>query len=221
MEGTTMTAGFRDDDQRLRACRTLLAAGGVEWLWNERGPTDAARGIIAADGHPLSARERALLLAAWAFWSGDSSRLRFAELSGLPEAESIYKLAIATLYGPDAVDAWLIRPDDASFVAFDSPDFHAATAKLFDEARAALAENRGQPLNIASAADACALGAVQMADYTMMLGVRVIEDDAERHAEAIRVAVRVLSTFATLSHRRARAAAMSELASDDGSESEC
>lgn len=197
-----MSLGFRDEEQRLRACRTLLAVGGVDGMWDHRGPTHAARAALTEHGIALAPGVRALVLAAWAFWTGEPIPLRLDEVLGLPEAEPILKLAIAAVYGPDAIDAWLARPDGEGFVSGDDARVHAAAARLFDEARATLAEHGGLPMNMAAAPDACALGVLHMADYAMMVGMPIVDDDDDRHARARRIAVEVLGMFATLSHRR-------------------
>lgn len=197
-----MKIAFRDDEQRLRACRTLLAAGGVERLFTAHGPTREAS-ALAEDASVLEPGPRALVRAAYALWKREPNALGFDDLVGLPEAEPLFKLAIASAYGPDAIDAWLARPSAEGYVC-GRAEAEAAAAKLYDEARAVLAEHRDLPMNMGAAADACALGVLQMADYAMMMGMPVIEDDDVRRAEAMRVALRVLEMFATLANERAR-----------------
>jgi hypothetical protein len=102
---------FRDDRQLARACRTLLATVRLGRLWGEDGPTCEAKALLESDGGPLSSGERVMLLAAWAFWNG-SGGLSLAEvlerLDGEP-AEALCFLVMASKYGADAVDDWLVE----------------------------------------------------------------------------------------------------------------
>jgi hypothetical protein len=109
---------FRDDHQLARACRALLATVCLDHLWSQDGPTSRARDLLERDGGPLSSGERVMLLAAWAFWNG-SGGLTLAEvlerLDAEP-AEALCFLMMASKYGADAVDDWLVehgRPGDA------------------------------------------------------------------------------------------------------------
>src|SRR5258708_38472303 len=70
---------LRDDQQLARACRALLATVRLERLWTEDGPTPEASELLEADGGPLSAGKRIVLLAAWTFWNG-AGGLRLAEV---------------------------------------------------------------------------------------------------------------------------------------------
>ena len=79
---------FRDAQQRSEACRALLATGELGHFWNEQGPTEEAC-ALAGDPSKLPAGDRALLLAAMAFWTGKPVPLRFDELIGLQESEPI------------------------------------------------------------------------------------------------------------------------------------
>jgi hypothetical protein len=189
---------FRDDDQRQRACRTLLAEAGLAHLWTAAGPSDAARALLARGASDLPRGERVAVLAAWALWTGNPLALRLDEVVGTSEAEPLVNLIIASLYGPDAIDVWLTRPRRESYASGERQTREAA-ARLFNEARACLAENGADAINFAAAPDACALGACQMADYAMIVGIDVVVDDQERHRRAIELAVRALGMFATLS----------------------
>jgi hypothetical protein len=189
---------FRDDDQRQRACRTLLAEAGLAHLWTAVGPSDPARALLARGASELPRGERVVLLAAWALWSGQVPTLPLEDLVGTPEAEPLWNLIIASLHGPDAIEVWLTRPRRESY-ASGTRDTREAAARLFDEARACLAENGADAINFAAAPDACALGACQMADYAMIVGIEVVDDDQERHRRATELAVRALGMFATLS----------------------
>ncbi len=204
---------FRDDEQRLRVCRALLATGGLQRYWTARGPTDKAR--AAATGVPtseatLSPGDRALLLSAWAFWSGAPNILRFDELLALPEAEPICKLTIAALYGPRAIDAWLTRSvAREGYVACDVAEVHDRAANLYDAARAAFGELGSDAMNFSQAADACALGAYQMARMLLCAGAAVrpvADDEAGLHKASRSLTLQVLGLLAAESKREARAA---------------
>jgi hypothetical protein len=197
---------FRDPDQRLRACRTLLSAAGLSDLWTSHGPTGTACALVATGAGSLAAGERVVLLAVWGLWTGTAPSLRLDELVGLPDAEPLCHLIIASLYGHDAIEAWLTRPRPEGYVSGDD-ETRAAAARLFDEARAVLAENGDCAVNMNAAPDACALGVRQMADYAMIVGVDVVEDDQERHERALALAVHALGMFATLSAEPPPAAA--------------
>jgi hypothetical protein len=102
---------FRDDPQMALACRTLLVAVRLERLWTDEGPTAEATELLEADGGPLSSGERVMLLAAWAFWNG-SGGVTLADilerLDAYP-AEALCFLVLASKYGADAVDDWLVE----------------------------------------------------------------------------------------------------------------
>ena len=189
---------FRDADQRLRVCGTLLSEAGLASLWSRRGPTKAAEALVADGASALPPEERGVLLAVWGLWKGEQPPLSLGELVGRAECEPLLHLLIASLYGPRAIDAWLARPRPDSYVS-GAQATHTAAARLFDEARAVLAESSGDALNMNAAADACALGVRQMADYALAFGVQPIEDDEERHHKALELAVRVLGLFAKAS----------------------
>jgi hypothetical protein len=194
---------FRDSHQRALACRALLATGGLERFWTERGPTQEGRALAGAEGATLAPGGRALLLAAWAFWSGERSPLRFDELVGLPEAEPIAKLAVATIHGPQAVDAWLTRSDEIEGFVGDEEALHAGAARLFDEAARVFAEKGEEPMNFRSTPDACALGALRMADYVLLVGVKAVDDEEARLATATRLTGHVLALSAAMESERA------------------
>lgn len=102
---------FHDDKQLARACRALLATVRLGHLWCDRGPTQEATELLEADGGPLSSGERVMLLAAWAFWNG-SGRLTLAEVLERLDCEPtevLCFLVMASKYGPDAVDDWLLE----------------------------------------------------------------------------------------------------------------
>jgi hypothetical protein len=104
---------FRDDQQLARACGALLSTVRLEHLWTDDGPTSRAKELLAHDGGPLSSGERVVLLAAWAFWNG-SGGVTLADvlerLDGEP-AEALCFLVMASKYGADAVDDWLVEHD--------------------------------------------------------------------------------------------------------------
>jgi hypothetical protein len=189
---------FRDPDQRLRACRTLLSAAGLARLWTSRGPTAEARKLVAEGLPQMTPEERVVLLAAWALWTGDAPALPLGDVAGCRGAEPLLQLLIASFYGPGAIDVWLARPDREGYVV-GARATHAAAAHLFDDARAVLAEDSEAPVNMNAAPDACALGVRQMADYALIVGVEPIEDDEKRHKKALELAVHALGAFAKLS----------------------
>jgi hypothetical protein len=194
---------FRDHEQRRRTCRALLLGAGLERFWSERdGLLDHARATVASDGAGLEAGERATLLAVWSVWSGERSALRFDELVGLAAAESLFAFVTASLGGPTGIDAWLALREVGGFVTSDA-ETHAAAARLFDEARASLEEDRDEAMDMSAPGDACALGAVHLADYAMMMGVECVREDKRRRALATQMAAEALGIFATISHRRA------------------
>jgi hypothetical protein len=100
---------FRDDEQRARACRALLATVRLERLWTTHGPTPEASELLQADRSPFSSGERVMLLASWAFWNGSGGVTLAEVLERLdPEsAEPLCFLVMAVKYGTDAVDDWL------------------------------------------------------------------------------------------------------------------
>jgi hypothetical protein len=100
---------FRDDAQRARACRALLAIVRLEQLWSHIEPLPEAMDLLAHNGGPLSSGERIFLLAAFAFWNGVGD-LRLAEVIeelGGDHAEAICSLVVACARGASAVDIWL------------------------------------------------------------------------------------------------------------------
>lgn len=102
---------FRDRHQLGRCCRVLLSLAGLQRLWTTRGgPTREALGLLEHGGGARLENhgERALLLAAWAFWTNDP-RLIDELLPSLdrPRADAIRSLAIACRGGAEAIDAWL------------------------------------------------------------------------------------------------------------------
>ena len=102
---------FRDDPQLALACRTLLASVRLERLWTDQGPTAEATELLEADGGPLSSGERVMLLAAWACWNGSGGVTLADVLERLDayHAEALCFLVLASKYGTDAVDDWLVE----------------------------------------------------------------------------------------------------------------
>ena len=101
---------FRDDRQLARACRALLAHVGLAHLWTSLGPTHEAATLLWANGASLAPRDRAIFLAAWAFWNG-SGGITLAELLDrldVVSAEALCFLVMASKYDADAVDDWLV-----------------------------------------------------------------------------------------------------------------
>jgi hypothetical protein len=100
---------FRDDEQRMRACCALLATMRLERLWTTDGPTPEASELLQTDGDPLSAGERVMLLATWAFWNGSGGVTLVEVLERLDSAsaEPLCFLVMAVKYGTDAIDDWL------------------------------------------------------------------------------------------------------------------
>jgi hypothetical protein len=102
---------FRDDQQLARACRALLATVRLERLWAADGPTPEASKLLQAGGGALSAGERVMLLATWAFWNGSGGVTLAEVLERLDSgpAETLCFLVLAVKYGTDAVDDWLVE----------------------------------------------------------------------------------------------------------------
>jgi hypothetical protein len=102
---------FRDDRQLSRVCRTLLATVRLAGLWTDRGPTPAAQALLEANGGPLSSGERVIFLAAWAFWNGSGGVTLAEVLERLDAgpAEALCFLVLASKYGADAVDDWIVE----------------------------------------------------------------------------------------------------------------
>jgi hypothetical protein len=208
---------FRDAQQRAEACRALLATGELGHFWNEQGPTEEAR-ALAVDPSKLPAGDRALLLAAMAFWTGKPVPLRFDELIGLEESEPICKLTTAAFYGPKAVDVWLTRSDDVEGFVATPRDVHAAAAELYDEARAVLAEGGDDAINFSAAPDACAMGASRVAEYVLLRGVTPIRKDKKRYAAAMKLTVHVLGLYAAMERDCAAGAADEDQGADEDDE---
>ena len=101
----------RDDQQLALVCNTLLATVRLERLWTDQGPTAEATELLESDGGPLSSGERVMLLAAWAFWNG-SGHVTLADVLERLDAgpaEALCFLVLASKYGADAVDDWLLE----------------------------------------------------------------------------------------------------------------
>lgn len=102
---------FRDRHQLAHCCRVLLSLAGLQHLWTTRaGPTREALELLEHGGGKRleSPQERALLLAAWAFWTADPRRIDDLMPSlDPPRAHALRSLAMASGAGADAIDAWL------------------------------------------------------------------------------------------------------------------
>jgi hypothetical protein len=198
---------FRNEGQRQRACRAMLVRGGRARFWSEREGSLTREAIAVIEGRELPGvgpDDDAILRAVGAFLGrGRGSMLH--ELVGLQGTEAIFKLAVACLYGHEAIDLWLQRADVEAYLPRTADDavVHAAAASILDEARAVLQEDRDGISNWSAGPDACALGARLLADYAMILGVDRVPDDEERHRLAMELATEALTVFATISHRRA------------------
>jgi hypothetical protein len=195
-----------------------LATGDLGHLWKDGGPTAEAVALLKG-GHDLHQGQRALLLAAWAFWSGEPVPLRFHQLIGLGEAEPICKLMIATFYGPRAVDVWLTRSDEYEGFVATRADVHGACARLLDGARATFAENSEEAINFTSAPDACALGALKVAEYVLMDGVAPVRRERSRRRKAVELTVEVLGLYAAVAHEAEQRERLSEDEIDEEDES--
>jgi hypothetical protein len=85
-----------DDQQLARACRTLLVTVHLEHLWTGDGPTPEASEFLQADAGHISSCQRAVLLAAWTFWTG-SSGLRLAEVLDQFDADPMEALRLLVM----------------------------------------------------------------------------------------------------------------------------
>ncbi|WP_394847355.1 hypothetical protein LZC95_07805 [Pendulispora brunnea] len=99
---------FSSELQTNRACRALLALMRLEHMWTPKGPTIDAIDIYQRNGAGLSTSERAVFLAAWAFYDRPSPLL-FSELFllGTGATEAICSLLVALARGPREIDKWL------------------------------------------------------------------------------------------------------------------
>lgn len=100
---------WRDDRQRARACRALLATVRLDYLWTPEGPTEEAFRLLEANGGPLSSGERVMVLASFALWNG-SGGLTLTEILDVLDptrAEALCTLVVAVQRG--TVEAWLER----------------------------------------------------------------------------------------------------------------
>lgn len=100
---------FRDDDQRLSVCRTLLRhSPEIADLWTVTGPTSEAVDLLDRDGGPLGSGERVLLLLGFAIWSGTPS-LAFRDLFHLDSTRlhEVGSLLTAIALGPEQIDRWI------------------------------------------------------------------------------------------------------------------
>jgi len=102
-------------NQRVRACRALLALIGYEHLWTEDGPTALAKKFVDQYGGPMSNLQWTLYQFVWYVW-GRASDVKVQELMHLPDP--LGELAVSLLHalkrGPDAVEAWLEQAQPAS-----------------------------------------------------------------------------------------------------------
>ena len=100
-------SGFRNDGQRARVCRAILAPVGLEDLWSGDGPRPESLGYRRGDDE--QGREmRLLLMIAWAIWTR-SQALSLADLLDLEDERLrlVGELLGALSRGPEGVDAWL------------------------------------------------------------------------------------------------------------------
>jgi hypothetical protein len=100
---------FKDDVQRARACRGLLAPAGLQYLFTINGPNQEAKALLEKNGDPLERTERVLFLAAWDLWCG-WGKLHFNDILtriDLRDTERIASLVVAAKRNTAAVDAWL------------------------------------------------------------------------------------------------------------------
>jgi hypothetical protein len=96
---------FRTEQQRARACRTLMDQLFVKDLWTNDGPTEKAIDLLQKNGEGLSSGERVLFLAAWELWNS-TGQLRFADLLRLDDAKlhAVGSLLVALAKGGGNVD---------------------------------------------------------------------------------------------------------------------
>lgn len=108
---------FKSDRQIARAIRVLLAPLHLGDLWTDAGPTESAVELREEDGAALSSGERTMVLAAWAFWSGNAPTLRFDALLGLDNVntEALCSLLVVVTQGEAAIEEWIARPEARRF----------------------------------------------------------------------------------------------------------
>lgn len=102
---------FRDDEQRGRACRALLATQGLGHLWGAEGaPTQEALALLrATPSDRLATGQRCILFVAWALWKKQPWVLDelFHESLDVDQLVLVMTLAIAMRHGAEMIDVWL------------------------------------------------------------------------------------------------------------------
>lgn len=91
---------FENEEQRQKACHTLMLVAGRSDLWPQTGPTEAAQELRDQGGGSISPGERVMLLAAFTLWDGDD-RVGLSELTRL-SPKNLF--AVGSLLAALAVD---------------------------------------------------------------------------------------------------------------------
>jgi hypothetical protein len=114
--------GFRNEAQKVAACRALCALGGAPALWTDEGPTPAACEVLELAGPPIST----LLAVAFDLWDGTGGA-RWTALTQLePDTRAPVAALLGVFDGPEEyVAAWLEKVNGRG-----AGDPDAAEAKL-------------------------------------------------------------------------------------------
>lgn len=103
--------GFRNDEQRRRACCALVSSQGLDSFWTlESGPTEKAlEALRAPPSEQQDEGQRALLFLAGAVWKNEPWLLEDVLNDGLnvDQIVLIMTLAIALKHSPDLIDIWI------------------------------------------------------------------------------------------------------------------
>ena len=106
---------FRNDNQRVAACCTLLSLTSLDvgTMWTEVGPSAAAERLLErSDG--VGASASAMLGVVWAIWSGhrDTPVSALFEHLEPDQLSAVGELLRAVSLGTEAVDRWLTDWDN-------------------------------------------------------------------------------------------------------------
>lgn len=109
---------FRDDKQKCEAIRCLLLPSGIDHLWTETGPTDAALDLLSKAGGYLSGGQSRMLRVAFDVWNGDG-RATLSEIIGGLDSRNLQNIALlmlavdgATAGDASSIDYWIMRRRD-------------------------------------------------------------------------------------------------------------
>ncbi len=106
---------YRDEQQLLHVCCTLLAKVGLAHYWSEEGPSAEAKDLLRRNGLDLERSSRTMLLTVWRLWNGNATAAVSVAQSSLPPelAIPLLELRQALDQSIKALDDWLARHEDA------------------------------------------------------------------------------------------------------------